>query len=589
MAEERTQRRLVAILAADVVGYSRLMERDEAGTLAALKLRQKEVLKPLVAKHRGRVFKVAGDSVLVEFASAVNAVQCAVDLQQGMAAANDGQPDDRHIVLRIGVNLGDLMVEGSDLYGDGINIAARLEAIAEPQGICLSAMVYQNVKSKLDLAFDDLGEQHFKNIAEPVRVFRVRLDRVAAPVSRPAGALPLPEKPSIAVLPFQNMSGDPAQEYFADGVVEEIITALSRFRGLFVIARNSSFVYKGRAADVKQVGRELGVRYVLEGSVRKAGSKVRITGQLIDAATGAHLWADRFDGDVEDIFDLQDHVTASVVGAIAPKLEEAEIERTRRKPTESLDAYDNFLRGMAGIHKWSVEGNDEALAHFCRAIELDPNYAAAYGLAARAYVQRNSGGWVKNREQEFAESIRLARRAAELGRHDAVALCTAGFALCDLADAVEDGDALIERALQLNPNLAWAWLFSGWAKVSLGQPDAAIERVTRAMRLSPQDPQAFSMQAARGCAHLMAGRYVEALSWTDMTMREHPNFVLPICTAAASAALGGQLDRARKTMARLRELAPALRVSNADAVLVLRRPEDFTRWTDGLRQAGLPE
>jgi adenylate cyclase len=285
MAEERTQRRLAAILAADVVGYSRLMEADEAGTLVVLKARRKQVLEPLVAKHAGRVFKVTGDGVLVEFASAVNAVSCAVDLQQGMAAANSDQPGDRHVVLRIGVNLGDVMVEGGDLYGDGVNIAARLEAIAEPGGICLSGMVHQNVKAKLDLAFEDLGEQRLKNIAEPVRALRVRLGTIAARDSRLAAMLPLPDKPSIAVLPFQNMSGDPAQEYFADGMVEEIITALSRFRGLFVIARNSSFTYKGRAADVKQVGRELGVRYVLEGSLRKAGNKVRITGQLIDGRT----------------------------------------------------------------------------------------------------------------------------------------------------------------------------------------------------------------------------------------------------------------------------------------------------------------
>jgi len=588
MAEERIHRRLAAILAADVVGFSRLMEQDEAGTMALLKGRRKQVLEPLVAKHRGRIFKVTGDGVLVEFGSAVNAVECGVELQQNMGTANSDQPDDKHILLRIGVNLGDVMVEGSDLYGDGVNIAARIEGIADPGGIYLSAMVYQNVKSKLDLAFEDLGERHLKNIAEPVRVFRVRSGDVAVPTSGKVGALPLPDKPSIAALPFENMSGDPAQDYFADGVVEDIITALSRFRGLFVIARNSSFIYKGRAVDVKQVGRELGVRYVLEGSVRKGGNKIRLTGQLIDVSTGAHLWADRFDGDLEDIFDLQDHITARVVGAIAPRLQEAEIERIRRKPTESLDAYDHFLRGMEGVHKWTLEGSNEALSHFYRAIELDPNYAAAYGLAARTYVQRNAGGWTTDRANEVAESRRLARRAAELGPQDAVALCTAGFALSDIAGDVEDGNALIECALELNPNLAWAWLFSGWANVSLGNADAAIERVTRAMRLSPQDPQMFSMQTAMASAHFVAGRYAEAISWAETAIRQRPNFALPICVRASSAAISGNIKEANKAISRLRELDPKLRLSNVDTLQTW-RPEDLSRWIDGLRKAGLPE
>ena len=297
--------------------------------------------------------------------------------------------------------------------------------------------------------------------------------------------LPLPDKPSIAVLPFENLSGDREQEYFADGIVEEIITALSRFRGLFVIARNSSFAYKGRAVDVKQVGRELGVRYILEGSVRKAGNRVRITGQLIDTATGAHLWADRFDGGLEDIFDLQDQVTASVVGAIAPKLEQAEIERTKRKPTANLDAYDYYLRGVAGVHEWTEESTAEAILNFRRAIELDPHFAAAYGMAARCYVLRKSGGWMT--DHELPEAARLAQRAAELGKDDAVALGTAGLALSFFIGNHEDGKALTDRAISLNPNLAWAWLWSGWVRVWLGETEAAIERVGHALRLSPND------------------------------------------------------------------------------------------------------
>ncbi|MGH6893580.1 MAG: adenylate/guanylate cyclase domain-containing protein, partial [Dongiaceae bacterium] len=293
MADEPTQRRLAAILAADVVGFSRMMEADETGTMAALKARRKDVLNPLVAKHHGRIFKVTGDGVLVEFASAVNAVQCAVDLQQGMAGANAGQPEDRHIILRIGVNLGDVMVEGSDLYGDSVNIAARLETLAEPGGICLSAMVHQNVKTKLDLAFEDFGEQPFKNIAEPVRAFRVRLGRIVISASRAKGALALPDKPSIAILPFDNLSDDGEQQYFSDGIAEDFITDLSKLSGLFVIARNSAFGYRGKSVNVREVSRDLGVRYVLEGSVRKAGNRVRITTQLIDGLTGGHLWAER--------------------------------------------------------------------------------------------------------------------------------------------------------------------------------------------------------------------------------------------------------------------------------------------------------
>src|SRR5215469_9254664 len=390
MAEERVQRRLAAILAADVVGYSRLMEQDEAGTMAILRGRRKEVLKPLVARHHGRIFKATGDGVLIEFGSAVDAVECAVDLQRDMAAANSESPDARRIMLRIGVNLGDVMIEGSDLYGEGVNIAARLEALAEPEGVIVARTVFNHVRGKVKLGFDDLGEQQLKNIAEPVRIYRLR---PYGEVATTRTTLTLPDKPSIAVLPFANMSGDAAQEYFADGMVDEIITALSRFRNLFVIARNSSFTYKGRAVDVKQVGRELGVRYVLEGSVRRAGDRLRIAGQLIDASTGGHLWADRFEGALAQVFDLQDQVTGSVVGAIAPKLEQAEIERAKRKPTVSLDAYDYFLRGLAGANRWTREDNNEALSLFNRAIEVDPNFASAYGMAARCYAQRKALGW----------------------------------------------------------------------------------------------------------------------------------------------------------------------------------------------------
>jgi len=374
-------------------------------------------------------------------------------------------------------------------------------------------------------------------------------------------------------------------------MVEEIITALSRLHWLFVIARNSSFTYKGRAVDVKQIGRELGVRYVLEGSVRKAGNRVRITGQLIDASTGVHLWADRFEGGLEDVFDLQDQVTSKVVGAVAPKLEQAEIERAKRKPTESLDAYDYFLRGMAGIHQSSREANNEALQMFYRAIELDPNFASAYGMAARCYSQRKSAGWVTDwRGQEVAETARLARRAAELGRDDAVALCMAGVALAFVVGDLDDGAALIDRALLLNPNLAWAWLFSGWVRVWLGEPEVAIEHLARAMRLSPHDSHTFQMQMATAAAHFFAGRYAEASSWAEAAARQQPDHLSAACTAAVSGALAGRLSEAEKAMSRVRQLHPTLRISNLkNHIPPFRRSEDFARWADALRKAGLPE
>jgi TolB-like protein/Tfp pilus assembly protein PilF len=586
MADERAQRRLAAILAADVVGYSRLMEVDEAGTLARLKERRREILSPLVALHHGRIVKVMGDGVLVEFASAVNAVQCAVELQEAMTVANADVPNDHHIVLRIGVNLGDVMVEGSDLYGEGVNIAARLEALADAGSVIVSRTVFNHVRGKVKFGFDYLGDQKLKNISESVQVYRLRLIGEAT-MARPV--LPLPDRPSIAVLPFQNMSGDTVQDYFADGIVDEITTALSRLRWLFVIARNSSFTYKGRAIDVRQIGRELGVRYVLEGSVRKAGNRVRITGELVDASTGTQLWSDRFEGDLEDIFDLQDKVTAKVVGALAPKLELAEIERALRKPTESLDAYDYYLRGMGIYNQWNREASLEALSLFKRAIEHDPKFASAYGMAARCYVQRKAGGWVTDRDQEIDETARLARRAAQLGKDDSIALGTAGFALAWVVGAVEEGATLVERALALNPNFAWGWGFSGWINVWLGKPEMANEHLACALRLSPHDPLSLTYQTAMACAQFFNGRYAEAWSWAETAMRDRPDYAFPHCIAAASGALAGRMTEAKKAMARLRELMPNVRISNLSELFPLRRPQDVSNFADGLRKAGLPE
>jgi TolB-like protein/class 3 adenylate cyclase len=603
---DRVERKLAAILAADVAGYARLMGADEGRTLRAL-IAHREIMDQVITDHGGRIANTAGDSVLAEFSSVVDAVECAVLIQQKFADANLGILDQEALRFRIGIHVGDVMVRGRDLLGDGVNIAARVQALAQPGTILVSEDVFRHVAGKVTHPFKDSGEHLLKNIARPLRVYACNLsagqlldkacpDRRTAPTAvlrtegdqaSLGGQLPVPERPSVAVLPFQNMSGDPEQDYFADGIVEDITTELSRLRWLFVIARNSSFTYKGRAVDVKQVGRELGVRYVLEGSVRKAGNRVRITGQLIDASTGAHLWADRFDGELADIFELQDHVTASVVGAIAPKLEQAEIERATRKPTQNLDAYDYYLRGMAVFHQFSRPSNTEALALFSRAIELDPKYASAYGMAARCYLQRKGFGWVQDSESEVAEAERLARRAAELGKDDAVALCAAGFTLIVVVGDLRDGPAYIDRSLVLNPNLGWAWHVSALTKALLGEPEAALEHAARGMRLSPQDPQMAGMQVAGAFAHFFAGRDEDAFSLAEAALRNQPNFFMASCMLAASGALAGKQSEAERAMERVHQMNPSLRLSNLKNLIPIRRSQDFERWEEGLRKAGL--
>jgi len=586
------ERRLVAIFAADVEGYSRLMSSDEAGTLRELTKRRR-ILDGLIASHRGRIANTAGDSVLVEFNSAVDAVQCAVEAQGALAEANQEMPPDRHIKFRIGVHVGDVMVKAGDLFGDGVNIAARLQSSAAAQGICISGAAFDHVRKVLPLTFIDLGMQSLKNL-EPIRAYAVS---VASGPSQ-AGSLvdvreplALPDKPSIAVLPFTNMSGDPEQDYFADRMVDDIITALSRFKALFVIARNSSFTYKGRAVDVKQVGRELGVRYVLEGSVRKAANRVRITGQLVDTATGAHLWADRFDGGLGDIFDLQDQVTESVVGAIAPAVEKAEIERAKRKPTDSLDAYAIYLRGLARLYQFAGrQANDEALRLFNSAIGLDPDFAAAYGRAAFCYIIAKTNGWFSDTANEIAEVTRLAQRAVELGKDDAIALADSGYALAYVVRDLEAGAALIDRALVLNSNSAEAWNWGGWVKNFLGEPETAIERFARALRLSPLGPRVTAMRGGTASAHFFLGRHDEAASWAAMALQDNPDFQPGLRVAAASNAMAGRPEQAYKAMARLRQLNPTLRICNLKDVRgPYRRADDLSRLEEGLRQAGLPE
>jgi TolB-like protein/class 3 adenylate cyclase/tetratricopeptide (TPR) repeat protein len=586
MVGERVERRLTAIVAADVAGYSRLMGADEEGTLAQLKAHRQDLLDPKINEHRGRIVKTTGDGLLVEFASVVNALHCAIAIQRGMVERNAGVGQEKRLELRIGINVGDIIIDDDDIYGDGVNVAARLEGMAEPGGICVSGRVQEDVRGKLDALFEDAGERQLKNIARPVRAYRIRFGGEAATV---AAGLPLPDRPSIAVLRFQNMSGDPEQEYFADGVVEDVISALSRIRWLFVIARNSSFTYSGNAVDVKQVGRALGVRYVLEGSVRKAANRVRITGQLIDATTATHLWADRFEGTLDDIFELQDQMTQSVVGAIAPQLEQAEIERAKRKPTASLDAYDCYLRGRASLNQGTRAAVDEGLPLLYRAIELDPDFAPAYAMAAWCVFWRKVNGWMTDRTREIAEGARLARRAVELGKDDAVALTRGGHALAHFTGDLDAGIALLDKALALDPNLAAAWFLGGFLRAERGEPDDAMAFFERAMRFSPLDPEMFRMQAGMALAHLLAGRLDDASSWAEKACRDLPSFLLVAGITAASHALAGRIDQAQRAMHHVRELDPALRLSTLEGWLPFRRPEDRATFADGLRRAGLPE
>jgi adenylate cyclase len=586
VTEQPVQRRLAAILAADVVGYSALLQRAEEATYAEFERLKRELIAPSLSRHAGRLIKTTGDGALAEFASPLAAMRCAVEIQDHLASGGS------HLRLRVGLNLGDVIVgQDGDLYGDGITIAARLEGITDPGGILISEKVYSEVEGKLDIGFEDRGEQQLKNISRPVRVYAVSAKAHSTPLNKLGATLSLPDKPSIAVLPFQNLSSDPEQEFFADGIVEEITTALSRFKALFVIARNSSFTYKGRAVDVKQVGRELGVRYVLEGSVRKAANRVRITGQLVDAATGAHLWAERFDGGLGDIFDLQDQVTERVVGALAPAVETAEMERARYKPTESLDAYAIYLRGLAKFYQYGNQlATTEALRLFNAAIELDPDFALAYSHASHCYAHTKTNGWFSGTANEIAETSRLAHRALELGKDDAGVLCGSGWALAFVVRDLGVGTGLVDRALLLNSNLAEAWRCSGWMKIWLGDPKQAIEHFARAMRLSPLGRWLVDIQSGIAHAHFFLGHPEEAASWAAMALQDNPDFQAGVRISAVSNAMAGRAEEAHETVARLQRLNPTLRVSNLKHVLgAYRRAEDLARYEEGLRKAGLPE
>ena len=578
MAEERAQRRLAAILAADVVGYSRLMEQDEAGTLATLKKRRKEVLEPLVAKHQGRVFKVSGDGVLVEFASAVNAVQCAVDLQHSMAAANGILPEHRWIVLRIGVNLGDVMVEGSDLYGDGVNIAARLEGISEPGGILISGTAYDYVKNKVSTGFNELGAQTLKNIAEPVRVYRAAgTPHVSIAASRAAT-----EKSALVVLPFVNMSGDPEQQYFSDGITEDIITELSRFHQLRVLARNVSSRYRGQDIDAIRVGRELDAQYLVEGSVRRIGDRLRITAQLVDTRSGHHLWAERFDRKQEDIFAVQDQVVRTIVATLVGRLRAASAAQAKHKPPTSLAAYECVLRGYA-LPVFDSDAEAEARRLFEKAIDLDPDYARAYSLLAYSFLRE----WHRDMsscDSALDRALELAKKAVALDENDGNSLAALGWVYL-FRQRYELAEHYYQKALELNPNTPNLMTRLSALYGYTGRAADSIDCQKQAKLLDPFFDAPWYWQFV-GTANFLARQYDEAIVAFGRTS------TMPFWAQAylaACCALSDRIDRARHCAAEVLRLAPDFSLTRFATKEPYKNPADREHLIEGLRKAGLPE
>jgi len=586
MAEERVQRRLAAILAADVAGYSRLMGVDEEGTLSALKELRRDLADPKIKEHRGRIVKTTGDGLLVEFASVVDAVRCAVEVQYEMAERNVGMPEERRIQFRIGINLGDIIKDGRDIHGDGVNIAARLEALAEPGGICVNRVVRDQVRDKLDFAFEDAGEQRVKNIARPLRVYRIRPGRSAGDTMGAAQPpLALPDKPSVAVLPFTNMSGDPEQEFFADGIAEDIITALSRYPSLFVIARNSSFTYKGRAVDVKQVGRELGVRYVLEGSVRKAGNRIRVTAQLVEAGTGNHVWADRYDRDLADIFAVQDEITEAVTIAIAPAIADAELQRAVRKPPDSLDAWAAYQRGLWHLSEANPDDNTIAQKFFRQAIDLDPTFAGGYSGLALARLQAAAVYQKLGLLEAQSSAEALARRAVALDGADAEARSCLGWAL-QARGELQGALSEIERALGMSPNLAVAHGQRGATLIFAGRPKEGLAAVQTSIRLDPRDPFSAIRLLHIACGLYFSREYEEAIEAAKQLIRSYPDF--PMIYRWPAAALGqlGRTAEAKEALDKAVSLAPAAFDMYIRKRVPWFRPEDHAHLVEGLRKAG---
>ena len=561
MSGERVERRLAAVLAGTVEDYGRLMRTDEEAVLIRLKTIRQTFVAPAIESHRGRIVKTSGDAMLAEFASPVDAARSAVEVQLAMAAQNSGKAKEAKIEFRIGMHVGDIMIDENDIFGDCVNIAVRLQGLADPGGICLSDDAHRQVRGKFELICQDLGPQQLKNIAEPIRVWRVsfgedkRFTREGAaqiPSSLLAkeSALELPAKPSIAVLPFANLSDDPAQDYFADGLVEDIITALSRFKSLFVIARNSSFAYKGKPIDIKQVGHDLGVRYVLEGSVRRDGSRLRITGRLIDAATGSHLWTEEFDGPMADVFELQDKVASHVAGVIDPLLLDAEIRHVSEHPTADMNAYHLYLRAMPHLRAWSREDNLEAIALLEQAVECDPQYGMALASLALCHSQNVSSGWTDDIARESEQSIVWARRALDAAPDDPSAVTSAAGALLNTGEDVETLKRLVDGALARNPSHAFAWLWSGWMRTVSGETNLAIEHFETSMRLDPRMTRRAFHLTGLGMCHFFEGRFDEAATFLEDSFRELPTYPLTGWFLAACYTRMGRVNEAREFASR---------------------------------------
>jgi adenylate cyclase len=576
VTEQRVQRRLAAILAADVVGYSALTQCAEEATYAEFERLKREVIEPSLCRHDGRLIKTTGDGAFVEFVSPSAAVRCAVEIQESIASGRSS------LKVRIGINLGEVIVGADgDLFGDGINIAVRLEGAADPGGILISEKVFSEVEGKLEVGFEDRGEQQLKNISKPVRAYAVRAGAYSALTERLSAVPPLPDKPSIAVLPFENMSGDPEQEYFADGMVEEIITALSRFKSLFVIARNSSFTFKGRAVDIREVGRRLGVRYVLEGSVRKASGKVRIAGQLIDPVTGAHIWADRFERDLTDVFALQDEVTVAVVSAIGLKLRQAGIAMATRRRPENLTAYDCFLRALQQYYLFTREGVAESLRLAYRALELDPGFALAAAQAGACHRTNVLFSYSPDPQFDRKEAVRLSRFALSIDDSDPDTLATAAVTLAFMVGDCESGIEMSDRAIALNPNSFIAWLNRGWVYKVAGLPEEAVRCFERAMRLSPVDPRLHLVFSGMAHALIELRRFDEAIVAAKRAQRQKSYR----CLASAFAHLGRDTE-AHEAAARVLKHDPAFTIS----AYIARGDRSHSKLLmEGLRKAGLPE
>ena len=584
MANERVERRLAAILAADVAGYSRLVGLDEEDTHVRLKEHLCVLVDPKITEYHGRVVKKTGDGMLAEFGSVVDAVRCAIDLQRGMAERNAAVPQERRIEFRVGINVGDIIFDGGDIFGDGVNVAARLEGLAQPGGICVSRRVHEDICGKLHVGFEDMGNKQLKNIASPVRAYAVRLDTTSTDRS----LLPdLPDKPSIAVLPFDNMSADAGQDYLADGIVEAITATLSRIRSFFVIARMSAFTYKGRRVNVREVGRELGVAYVLEGSVQKVANRLRIFVQLIETESGAHVWSSRYDGAVEEVFDLQDRITEQVTGALQPSIRTAEIERSRRKRPQDLGSYDYTMRAMP--HVWALEKDEssKALDHLEKALSLEPNYPLALSLAGWCHAQRSVYNWTDTPSEAQATALSLAERAAELSADDPIILAILGT-IHTFARHYGTARVLLDRAVAIDSNAAWAWSRLGWLQNYVDQADTAIGHFERALRLSPLDPMNFNNYVGMAASHYVLQQHEKAVTLYRRALEERPNAKWIYRDLAGSLVGAGRRDEARQAYEELMRSYPDLTVTKFKHAMVF-SDVVLERMAQNLRELGLPD